>query len=485
VRRLAAVGVIAILALLVGAPTSAAVPDLQTATPIKHLVVIFDENNSFDHYFGTYPKADNPPGEPPFVARPDTPAVNGLTPGLLTHNPNAAAPFRLGRSMAHTCDNDNHYRDEQQAYNAGLLDGFTALSAQDTGCTPNLSMGHYDGNTVTALWNYAQRFAMSDNFFASTFGTTTMGHLNLVAGQTHGAVPASIPNAVVNGSVIGNVNPAQDDCATGATVVMNNRTIGDLLSARGISWGWFYNGWAATGVRDGKAVCRADYNPHFVPFQYYASTANPHHLPPTAVGAIGQTDQANHQYDLTDFWRAAAQGALPAVSFLKAQVNETGHPDDSTPLAEQRFLVDTLNRLQRTSAWASMAVLITYDDSDGWYDHVMPPIMSRSNDPAQDALLGPQKLCGTPPAGAYLDRCGYGPRLPLLVISPFARSNYVGHTMADVGSILRLVEDNWSLGRLGDQSFDAIAGSLLDLFRFGGPSTARLFLDPDTGEPTP
>jgi phospholipase C len=173
------------------------------------------------------------------------------------------------------------------------------------------------------------------------------------------------------------------------------------------------------------------------------------------------------------------------VSFLKPQVKETGHPDDSTPLDEQRFLVDTLNRLQQTAAWSSMAVLITYDDSDGWYDHVMPPIMSRSNDSAQDALLGPQKLCGTPPAGAYLDRCGYGPRLPLLVISRFARSNYVGHTTADVGSILRLIEDNWGLGRLGDQSFDAIAGSLLDLFRFAGPSTARLFLNPDTGEPTP
>ncbi|HLN15083.1 MAG TPA: alkaline phosphatase family protein, partial [bacterium] len=174
----------AILALLVGAPTSAAVPDLQTATPIKHLVVIFDENNSFDHYFGTYPKADNPPGEPPFVARPDTPAVNGLTPGLLTHNPNAAAPFRLGRSMAHTCDNDNHYRDEQQAYNAGLLDGFAGLSAQDTGCTPNLSMGYYDGNTVTALWNYAQQFAMSDNSYGTTFGPSAPGAINLVSGDT-------------------------------------------------------------------------------------------------------------------------------------------------------------------------------------------------------------------------------------------------------------------------------------------------------------
>src|SRR5271155_5711026 len=95
-------------------------------TPIKHLVVIFNENNSFDHYFGTYPRAENPPGEPRFVARSDTPAVNGLTPALLAYNPNTAAPFRLDRAMARTCDNDNHYRDEQQAYDAGLLDRFVA-----------------------------------------------------------------------------------------------------------------------------------------------------------------------------------------------------------------------------------------------------------------------------------------------------------------------------------------------------------------------
>ena len=161
----------------------------------------------------------------------------------------------------------------------------------------------------------------------------------------------------------------------------------------------------------------------------------------------------------------------------------TGHPDDSNPLLEQRFLVDTLNRLQRSREWNAMAVLITYDDSDGWYDHVMPPIVSRSNDPANDALLGPERLCGLPSAGAYLDRCGYGPRLPLLVISPFAKSNYVGHTTADQSSIIRLIEDNWGLGRLGDQSFDAMAGSLLGLFQFGAAKTPALFLDPTSGEP--
>jgi phospholipase C len=292
-----------------------------------------------------------------------------------------------------------------------------------------------------------------------------------------------VPGAVVNGSVIGNINPSGDDCAGGAKVQMGSRTIGDLLTARGISWGWFYDGWAPVGTKGSAAVCRDDYNPHYAPFQYYASTLNPHHLPPSSVAAIGHTDQAKHQYDVTDFWNALAHGSLPAVSFIKPRVNSTGHPDDSDPLLEQHFLVETLNRLERSRDWSTMAVLITYDDSDGWYDHVMPPIMSPSNDPANDALLGPGKLCGTPATGAYLNRCGYGPRLPFLVISPFAKSNYVSRTTADQSSIIRFIEDNWGLGRLGDQSFDAMAGSVLDLFRFDGARTAPLFLNPDTGEP--
>src|SRR5580698_7246615 len=91
-----------------------------TTTPIKHLVVIFDENNSFDHYFGTYPNAANLSGEQAFTAKPNTPSVNGLTGTLLADNPNSTAPFRLAPSQASTCDNDNAYLDEQKAYNHGL-----------------------------------------------------------------------------------------------------------------------------------------------------------------------------------------------------------------------------------------------------------------------------------------------------------------------------------------------------------------------------
>jgi phospholipase C len=143
----------------------------------------------------------------------------------------------------------------------------------------------------------------------------------------------------------------------------------------------------------------AGYSPHHEPFQYYVSTANPHHLSPKPRDIIGKTDQANHQYDLIDFWNAAEIGNLPAVSFLKAAAYQDGHSGYSNPLDEQTFLVDTINHLQKLAEWNSTAVIIAYDDSDGWYDHVMPPIVSQSNDPKYDRLLGENGLCGQAPAG--------------------------------------------------------------------------------------
>ncbi len=140
---------------------------ITTVTPIKHLVILYQENNSFDHYFGTYPNATNPADEPKFIADPHTPSINGLlSAGLLTNNLNSANPFRLDRSQAITCDMNHGYKEEQQASNGGLMDKFVEFTgAKIHGCNPNQVMGYYDGNTVTALWNYAQHFAMSDNFF--------------------------------------------------------------------------------------------------------------------------------------------------------------------------------------------------------------------------------------------------------------------------------------------------------------------------------
>ncbi len=479
-----------ITSLLLSSTTYAVSPT--TTTPIKHLVVIFQENVSFDHYFGTYPNAANPVGEPQFNPRQDTPSSNGLTGALLNDNPNTANPFRLDRSQPITCDQNHDYLPEQKAYDGGLLDRFVQeLGSTGSGCNPDGStvMGYYDGNTVTALWNYAQNFAMNDNSYSSTFGPSTPGMINLVSGQTHGATPVNIPDNTANGAIIGDPDGAFDDCSGATTVSLSGKNVGDLLNAKGITWGWFQGGFKPTTLWDGnpahKAACASihvnvggatvkDYSAHHEPFEYYASTANPHHLPPTSVAMIGKTDQANHQYDLTDFWAAADSGNMPAVSYLKAAKYQDGHAGYSDPLDEQTFLVNTINHLEKLPTWERTAVIIMYDDSDGWYDHVMPPIVSQSNDPTYDSG------CGMTKAGAYSDRCGYGPRQPLLVISPFAKLNFIDHQVTDQTSVLKFIEDNWSLGTIGDQSFDTKAGSLMNMFNSAG-TAGKLFLDPTTG----
>jgi len=226
-----------------------------------------------------------------------------------------------------------------------------------------------------------------------------------------------------------------------------------------------------------------DYIPHHEPFQYYAQTANPHHLVPSSVDQIGRTDQANHQYDLEDFWAAADSGHLPAVSFLKAAAYQDGHPGYSDPIDEQTFVVTTINHLMGLPQWNHTAVIIAYDDSDGWYDHVMGPIAHQSNTP-DDALFGGTN-CGVASGSSFQGRCGFGPRMPLLVISPWARQNYVAHTPIDQSSILRFIEDNWHLGYLGNQASDIEAGSLGVLFDYSkdGPRARRLILNPVTGNP--
>ena len=474
--------------------------DSPTTTPIKHVVVIFQENVSFDHYFGTYPlTAPNADGTQFFLGPQEgTPRVNNLvTSGLLVHNPNAANPFRIDRSVPNTCDQDHNYGAEQAAFHAGLMDKFI----EQTGCVdpilgPNAVMGYYDGNTTTALWNYAQHFAMSDNYFGTTFGPSTPGALNVVAGTTYagtvkkGLAAGDIANGATSGAVIGDPDPYGDVCSNPkrTQIIMSGKNVGNLLNEAGVTWGSFMGGFADcaamhTGV---TGLTSTDYIPHHAWFQYWTSTQNPTHVPPSAPQNIGQSDRANHGYDLTDFWTAAKLHRLPSVSFIKARAYQDGHAGYSNPLDEQIFLAGFINNLQKTDEWKETAIIVTYDDSDGWYDHQMGPIVSQSS-VSDDALLGVGS-CGSPKmAEGATDiqngRCGYGPRLPLLVISPYARKNYVDHRVTDQSSITRFIEDNWNLGRIGNGSADSIAGTLNGLFDFRGrPNPGQLLLDPRTGQ---
>jgi phospholipase C len=492
-------GLVAALAIAVGLAMASAESSTEppSTTPIKHVVVIFDENVSFDHYFGTYPNATNSSGEPAFTPLPGTPSVNGLSNTLLTDNPNLDNPVRLDRSEAVTCDQDHAYGAEQEAADKGLMDKFVQSTAGGECTNKGIVMDYYDGNTVTGLWNYAQRYALSDNSFDTVYGPSSPGAINLIGGDNGGASSAAPISSIENGTLNGDADPTYDDCSSGTTASLSGKNVGNLLNEHHVTWGWFEGGFAPTETNAGKAVCGsahvnvagakvADYVQHHEPFQYYASTANPHHLPPTSEAAVGETDQANHQYDLSSFYETLKDGNMPAVSFLKAAAYEDGHAGYSDPLDEQRFLANAINQIEQSPDWSSTAIVIAYDDSDGWYDHVMAPVV-RHSESNSDALTGTHQ-CGTlpatPPAAFENDRCGFGPRLPLLVISPWAKQNYVDNTLTDQSSITKFIEDNWELGRIGGGSTDAVAGSLGNMFDFN-PNDARapkLILDETTGE---
>jgi phospholipase C len=635
-----------------------------TMTPIKHVIVIFQENVSFDHYFGTYPNASGGDGQP-FSARPGTPAVDGLTPATdpsipaaLQHksdlttaaaNPNQNAPLRLdsspdgiapGPGGLETCDQDHNYSDEQQSFDSGKMDYFVqAVGAAATGHTPNGKascnpaqvMDYYDGNSTTALWNYAQHFSMSDNSFGTTFGPSAPGAINLVSGDTGGVdtnpahqanaptiASSTAPNADLTAdgkggySLTSDAQPFWDDCSTRDAVALTGQNIGDELNTAGLSWGWFQGGFHPTtsfaaaasatghagqgtatfipdefknafagkvlpptttnnittagtvpsglGTTADQALCNAyhpigvalgahgdttqtapwgwkdDYIAHHEPFQYYASTANPHHLAPVSLSAIGSDTQsyvagqpqfntANHNYDTSDFDQLVAAinagklpaSALPAVTFLKAPGYQDGHAQYSNPVDEQVFVANEVNSLMKSPDWSSTVVFINYDDSDGWYDHVYSGVINPSLSGADNltntvlgkiAPAGPGSppnppanptsgQCGpnagqpqTPLAGEQ-GRCGFGPRLPMLAISPCASADTVDHNLSNQASIINFIEYNWSLPGIAgsfdqaEKSIDASEGVPFDLagmFDFSNCNQPALPLDPSTGQ---
>ncbi len=188
---------------------------------------------------------------------------------------------------------------------------------------------------------------------------------------------------------------------------MTGQNIGNLLNAANVTWGWFQGGFKATTPWTGgatRAECEAhhaniggtqqlDYSPHHAPFQYYQSTANPHHLEPASVNEIGHNGTANHNYDLSWFTKAIKADNLPSVSYVKAGKYQDGHAGYSDPIDEQHFYVKYINAIMKSKYWKNTAIILAYDDSDGWYDHAAAPVTNSSSDPSEDAAW-----CSTSPA---------------------------------------------------------------------------------------
>jgi phospholipase C len=305
--------------------------------------------------------------------------------------------------------------------------------------------------------------------------------------------------------------------------MMTGKNIGDLLNTANITWGGFMGGFnLATTNTNGTTGCArstwsdvlgsasTDYVQHHAWFQYFSSTANPTHQRPTSTAMVGFTEPTldntatpvHHQYDTDDFFAAVTAGNFPSVSFLKAPAVGDGHPGNSDPLDEQAFVVKVTNFLQQQADWKNTLVIVAYDDSDGWYDHVKPTVKFSSFDTSLVTKVGTATFTGADQltaqgqctgagavqpqgvnGGAVNGRCGPGTRTPFIVISPWAKTNYVDHTAITQASVVKFIEDNWLSGkRIGGGSFDATAGDIRSMLNLAGTGNApTVFLDPLLG----
>jgi len=414
---------------------------------IQHIVVIYLENHGFDNLYGLFPGANGLSAQTlpqtdlagqPYTTLPPVintelkpPAVDARFPADLPNRPfpidhYVPADQKIG-------DLVHRFYQNQAQINGGRNDRFAAIS--DAG---GLVMGYYDGHSLP-LWKYASQYTLADNFFQGAFGGSFLNHFWLVCACTprYANAPAEVTavldaqgQLVKDGAVtpdgfaVNTLQPATTPIKPGTTPakqmpLQTLPTIGDRLSEQGIAWAWYSGGWNdAIAGHPGKN------------FQY-------HHQPLGYFGryAEGTEGRAAHLKDEVDFLKAIDAGQLPAVAFYKpiGELNE--HPGYADVMAGEQHIAGLLSRIEHSPQWQNTAVIITYDENGGFWDHVAPPTK---------------------------DRWGPGTRVPTIVISPFAKRGYVDHTQYDTTSILKLIETRFGLAPLGER--DASANDMRNAF---------------------
>jgi len=400
-----------------------------TQSPIKHVVIIYQENRSFDSYFGTYPHALDDPGYVPLLG---TPAVDGIPAGSYNpdQNGNKIYPWVMAAGQD-TKDPDHGYNDMIASYDRGLMDKFYIESQNHNG-GGKFAMGHHDWRSIPAYWAYAQHFTIADNWFQPIFGPSTPGNLFLGAARS-GTAPngLSVDVPPLDGPQGGDLSWWQADKAAGRLIPnFTYENMGDNMAAHGVSWAWYQGGY---GDDDDT------YASHHNPFQYFQNY-----------------EDGKYKDNLKDYSMFAediAAGTLPSVSLIKAGYPQDEHPVNSTCQAGMDFAVDNVNLIMQSPYWKDTLIIITYDDTGGFWDHVPPPQVT----PGPDGLQGE------------------GPRLPVMMISPYVKENYVSHVQYDTTSILKFIEWNWGIPALNNR--DAAAANLTDVFDFNHPDFTPYIFD--------
>jgi phospholipase C len=419
---------------------------------INHIVVIFQENWSFDSLYGKFPGAngfDNAADTTAQVDKDGTPYATLPQPLNTLFSPAVPDPrfpadlpvapldaaMYVGPNQT-TGDLVHRYYHEQYQINGGKMDKFVAWSD-----AAGLVMSYYDATNMPE-GKLAQQFTMLDNFFHGAFGGSFLNHQYLICAcaPKWSDAPANIVATVDADGIMtrdGQVTP--DGYAVNTSYSVNAPhpasisdrnlllpqqtapTIGDRLSERKISWAWYSGGWNTALLGHPDPLFQF----HHQPFAYYASLAD------------GTPARAEHLKDEVDFYTDVANKRLPAVSFIKPLGPDNEHPGYANLTNGQAHVADLVSAIQSSPLWADTAIIITYDEHGGRWDHVAPPV---------------------------IDRWGPGLRVPAIVISPFARKGFVDHTQYDTSAILKLIETRWSLPPLSDR--DAASGDMLTAFDF-------------------
>jgi acid phosphatase len=450
---------------------------------IETVVVIFAENRGFDTLYGTFPGANGlrNANRARYTQRDRDGSVlktlpqiwtgltaQGITPAITEAQtdrlPNA--PFGIDDPKGFNASLDIATRDlvhrfyqHQMQLDGGKNDKFVAYG--DSGALP---MGHYDGSKM-AMWKIAREFTLADNFFMGAFGGSYLNHIYLICacipvvpqadqspakvlisavepdGKTLKIAPTS-PRSAIDGPPTfvqdGNLTPdfyavntmqppyqpslnappengdkAFADPALPTTLPPQTmQTIGDLLSEKGVSWAWYGGAWQAS--LDGPMTRPVpNFQTHHAPFNFFKAMA-----PGTRARAEHLRDGG---LDGVEFLKAIDEGALPQVTFYKPQGNLNEHPGYADIASGDRHIANVVDHLRKSKQWSKMLIVVTYDENGGQWDHVAPP-------------LG--------------DRWGPGSRIPAIVISPYARRQFVDHTLYDTSSILRFITKRFDLPML-------------------------------------
>jgi acid phosphatase len=428
---------------------------------LNHIVVVVLENWSFDSLYGQFAGADglaNAGGAATQLDATGTPYPT--LPQTETHLPQTLpnGPFALDQYIPATVDTStdltNNFYEEQRQIDGGKMDHFVLYDAAAKG----LTMGYYKTSDLL-LAAEAAKYTLCDHFFHGIYGGSLQNHIFMISANvaTFPNAPASVKHAVLDangmpvpdangkpqdgpltpdGHVVGTLYPTATPhpAATPAEQLVPPQvfpTIGDRLSDHGLDWAWYAGGWNA--ITSGATLNDAGVDPSTL-FQY-------NHQPFVYFDGYQEGGPKRaHLKDEADFLAAAQAGTLPAVSFVKPDGVDNEHPNYTNVIAGEAHVQALIDAVRSGPNWADTAIIVTYDENGGFWDHVAPP------------------------AG---DQWGPGTRVPTFVVSPFAKKGFVDQTVYDTSSILALIEHRWALAPLGAR--DAAAADLSNTFDFTQP----------------